>query len=409
MKIIYILSHSYKGRLPSPEEVHRVDTLGHRYALKTRQYNRGYEIECWWPERQLSRPVTITREGVTFRAFPASSYRFPYKHVSLPLVRALNKEVQKNRVLVFIHGLEGRWTTILPLFIKGCPFVVHQHNDGSFSSYYSRKKLMRHPWLTLLMPLERWAYRHIDHFFLLSKGAKEEMERYVAPERISVQTSGVDFDLFRPMQKAEARGQLGLQPENQYILYVGRIERKKGINYLFEALPSIVKEFSRTVLLVVGNAPRRHFLNQQKELLVRLGMQDRVRFLGVVRNDRLPGYYNAADLLVLPSLAEGVPHVLMEAAACECPFISTQVGGIPEFAKSVGYGKLVPPADSEAIAGAVKEVLGEPSRFRGERERARMYSWDCIMGRIFEIFEELQQKHFSQNGYERPSYLHGYP
>jgi glycosyltransferase involved in cell wall biosynthesis len=86
---------------------------------------------------------------------------------------------------------------------------------------------------------------------------------------------------------------------------------------------------------------------------------DRVRFVGPVLNELLPDWYRAADVVVLPSRSEGVPNVLLEAAACGTPFVASRVGGIPEIAH-LGPSRLVPPGDVESLATALKASLALP-------------------------------------------------
>lgn len=390
MKIIYILSHAYKGEF-TREEIHKIDSLNHRYALRMSRYTDRYQVECWWTERRISLPLVAVEGGITYRAFPASPYRFPYRYISLSLLRALQRECRRGQVLVFIHFLKGKWTTLIPLFIRGVPIVIQQHSEGI---HYTRRKLLMRPWMPLFSVLEHLAYRRIDRFFLLYKEAERELERYVGPAKTTILSCGVDFGRFRPMEKAKAREALGLEPSGRYILFVGRINERKGVRYLIEAMPAILRDYPSTRLLLVGGIRRERIFSDLKELIERLGIKERVCFLGGIPNERLPLFYNAADVFVLPSLTEGLGLVLVEAAACNCPIIGTEVGGILDLMDTVKKGILVPPRSADAIARAVKKVFENPSSYQDLREMARPYSWDTILEKTVEVFEDLRQRYY---------------
>jgi len=147
MKIIYLLNHSYRGTWPPHEELHRVDTLNRRFALKMRAYTDRYEIECWKPERMISEPITIHEDGITCRIFPATTYSFPYKHFSLSMLAAVLKECRNGACLLYIHGVHGKWTNLIPLLAEKVPIVSQHHGEEVF---YRTKKFISKPWRIIL-------------------------------------------------------------------------------------------------------------------------------------------------------------------------------------------------------------------------------------------------------------------
>src|SRR5262249_49191536 len=104
---------------------------------------------------------------------------------------------------------------------------------------------------------------------------------------------------------------------------------------------------------LVGAGPLRPWLERQ---IARHGLADQVQLEGPRHHDQLPDWYQAADLFILPSRSEGVPTVLLEAAACGTPWTATSVGGIPEIA-CFGTNRLVPPDDAAALAEAIAAAL----------------------------------------------------
>ncbi len=390
MKVIYVLSHSYRG--DDYQNITKLGSLIHLYAQKLSSYTDRYQVECWWTEPRLSSPMSAQEDGITYRAFPALSYKYPYRYISLPLLKALKHEAGKGPVLFFLIGIKGKWTVFIPLFIKNVPIVMQQLTEGTG---YSRARLKKRPWLLPLSVLEHMAYKNVDRFFLLFGRAKEELKRYVEPERLDVIACGKDFELFRPIDRNEARDTLGLDTKKHYILFVGRINDRKGVQYLIEAMPGILEEYPSTELLLVGPTRREEVLSGLKDLTRLRGLDQHVRFMGSIENDRLPLFYNASDVFVLPSTTEGFPFVLLEAAGCNTPIVATEVGGIPEFMQMVKKGIMVPPGSPEDIAQAVKSVFREPELYNnGLRDGVLQYSWESLLSKTVDVFEELRGQYF---------------
>lgn len=394
MKIIYILNHSYRGKWPPPEPLHRVDTLNRRFALGMRKYTEDYEIECWKPEKRIKNTICIHEDGITYKIFPAASTAFPYKHFSLPMLKAVQQEIKKHNCLLFIHGVHGKWTNLIPLWAKDVPVIVQHHGEDIT---YHFKNYLSKPWRLILEFLERHAMKNVDHFFMLYTEAKEKLSRYVPTEKISIQTSGIDFNLFKPIMKEEAKNKTGLNSKCRYLLYVGMLENRKGIDLLLKAMPLVIKKYPDFQLLIIGSFVRKEYEKVLQSITCQLGITSWIKFLGEIANEKLSLYYNSSELLILPSIkAEGVPKVLMEAAACNLPFIATSVGGIPEFIKEVG-GILIEPGSPEKIAEAINNYLASPHPELNFREKAKRFSWDNIISSIDKIIQELKTRYYGNS------------
>lgn len=140
------------------------------------------------------------------------------------------------------------------------------------------------------------------------------------------------------------------------LLFVGRLARVKGLLVLFEALAQITKGPTLR-LTVAGDGPERTFLEEAARPL-----GDRVRFTGYLSQDAVADRLATADIFVLPSFAEGVPVVLMEAMAAGVPVIATRVAGVSELVEEGVSGLLVPAGDSESLARALADLAAEPAR-----------------------------------------------
>ena len=142
--------------------------------------------------------------------------------------------------------------------------------------------------------------------------------------KISVVPCGVDLDLFRPTDKQEARRGLGI-PDKPTVLFVGRLDKLKGIDRLVEAL-SLVAVPDCRLLIIGGDEYSKLALGRLKGLAVKLNLADRVEFVGAVPQQELPRYYNAADVVAVPSYSETFGMVALEAVSCGTPVVSSDVG-----------------------------------------------------------------------------------
>lgn len=203
---------------------------------------------------------------------------------------------------------------------------------------------------------------------------------YARWSRFHIVRCGVDTERYTP--RADPANEKG------EILCVGRLVPAKGQHVLLEACRQL-KEWNITFhLTLVGDGEDRQSLDQ---LTQQLGLGREVTFTGAIGQDQVLGYYGGADVFVLPSFAEGVPVVLMEAMAREIPCISTRITGIPELIDDGVDGLLVAPADVEALAQVLRKLLGDPELKRriGRNGRIKVlgkYNLDDNCRKMAELF-----------------------
>ncbi|MEM7645214.1 MAG: glycosyltransferase family 4 protein [Pseudomonadota bacterium] len=141
------------------------------------------------------------------------------------------------------------------------------------------------------------------------------------------------------------------------LLFVGRLAAVKGVRVLLDALAKLHANHPDATLTLVGDGPEREAIEVHAQ---ELGLGEAVRFAGYLGQDEVAAELGRADLFVLPSFAEGVPVVLMEAMASRLPVVATRIAGIPELVEDGVSGRLVTPGDADALAGAVSELLSDP-------------------------------------------------
>lgn len=176
------------------------------------------------------------------------------------------------------------------------------------------------------------------------------------PRSISVIPPGVNCRQFRPLDPAVCRQRLKLEHDRRYVLYIGRTPPLKGIEVLLEAVARIPEQLP-TSALVVGGAVGGTDLLRLEGRVQQLGIADRVELVGSVPHNKLPLYYGAADVCVVPSYYESFGMVALEAQACAQPVVASDVGGLPEIVQHGANGLLIPPGSPEQLSEAVLQLL----------------------------------------------------
>ena len=183
--------------------------------------------------------------------------------------------------------------------------------------------------------------------------ATKVIDHGVEPQRVSVVYGGVDRSLFFPASQQQAQSDLGISGARPVLLFVGNLVPVKAVDVLIAACSSLARHFPRMQCHIIGDGPLRRALQAQA---VGAALETHVRFHGTIEHKQLPTWYRAADLVVLPSLAEGVPNVLLESIACGRPYVASDTGGIPEISRHAGCA-LVAPGEPQVLADAIVAML----------------------------------------------------
>ncbi len=230
----------------------------------------------------------------------------------------------------------------------------------------------------------------------VTDGIKRQLvaEYGVAEQAVHVVGNGVNTEGFRPRPTAEARARLGLQGRGPIVGFVGNLHRWQGTEFLIEAAPAILSSVSDAEIHLVGDGVTRESLERSAS---RLGIRDRVRFHGQVPYDDVPDFIAACDVLVAPLLAKPTgdsgysPLKLYEYLSSGRPVVASRLDGL-EVVEREGLGRLVPPADADALARAVVELLADDQARVEMGERARRiamerFGWGRAAERTIEILQ----------------------
>lgn len=205
------------------------------------------------------------------------------------------------------------------------------------------------------------ALRRADGVWAVSQDlANHVLDMGVEQRKVRVIYNGVDTQRFSPGDQHAARARLGLPLEEnrRLVLFVGNLVPVKGLDVLIAALTEVRSAGIEFECRLIGEGPLQGALRRQAAAA---GIGDRVTFVGPVAHEGLADWFRAADVVVLPSRSEGVPNVLLEAAACGTPYVASRVGGIPEIA-GTSRNVLVPPDNASALAeGLIQALAGHCS------------------------------------------------
>ena len=231
---------------------------------------------------------------------------------------------------------------------------------------------------TLTVTISRYSAQKIRQFYGVDK------------EKIRIAPNGVDTQRFQPSKNSceTIKHQIGIDSK-LCVLFVGRLIPRKGLTYLIKAAKHIVKEYSQTRFLIVGDGPQKPHLLATLE---KTNLLSNFVFLGDVNERLLPALYNCADVFVFPSIQEGQGIALLEAQAAAKPVVAFDVGGVREAIVDKETGLLTKP-DSRELAVAVMKLLAngtlrEKMGSNGRKLVVDKFSWDVCAKKMLKVYDE---------------------
>ncbi len=238
---------------------------------------------------------------------------------------------------------------------------------------------------------EKLGYKHAMKIIAVTRGIKKGLiELYDVPdEKIIVVENGANTDLFRPMDKGDAKKALNLDQKLKYIGFVGNLAPWQGVDYLIYSAPLIISAFPETRFLIVGDGKLR---NEWIQLAKKIGVYDKFNFTGSVPYKSVPLYINASDVCVVykkPIKSGYSPLKLYEYLACGKPVVASRVDGF-EIIERQEAGILVKPENPEELAEAIIRLLKdgklkEKIGMNGREYVIKNHSWEAIGRKIAEV------------------------
>jgi phosphatidylinositol alpha-mannosyltransferase len=250
--------------------------------------------------------------------------------------------------------------------------TFHAFSQSNYAYFYGK-------------PILRYFVRRLHGRIAVSSAARDFVSVYF-PGQYEIIPNGIDYAKFarevEPIEKYRDGG--------PNILFVGRLEKRKGLKFLLRAMRYVWESIPSARLIVVGAGP----LLDDYRRLVESHRIDNVEFCGFVSSEDLVRYYRSADLFCAPSTGqESFGIVLLEAMASGKPIVASDIPGYRSVVNSGVEGLLVPPKDEQALAGALVRVLSDESmRARmsaAGRLRAEQFSWDKVAQGVLAYYEQV--------------------
>ncbi|KQM19381.1 glycosyltransferase [Novosphingobium sp. Leaf2] len=227
----------------------------------------------------------------------------------------------------------------------------------------------------------------------VSQALREDMIALGMPaDRIAVHYTGLDREKFHPINRGAARAlvsampNLQIWPEGPLLVTPGALIARKGQALVIEALAHLPPD-TRLALAGAGEDEGR-----LRGLARRLGLADRVQFLGLIDHELLPHVLCAADVLVLPSASEGLANVWVEGLACGTPIVIPDIGGAREIVSDESAGRIAA-RTPEAIASAVRDILAAPPAQTDVAEHVSRFSWGMNAQNLIHFWEDVMTRH----------------
>lgn len=312
-----------------------------------------------------------------FQAFQEEQgFQYPLIHTNYWLSSWVGMELKKQQPLIQLHTYHSLGTVKYSA-ISDIPAIASKR-----------------------IAVEKACLETVDRVVATSPQEQEHMRRLVSTKgKIEIIPCGTDVDKFGLIQRSAARQELGIAPDVKMILYVGRFDRRKGIETLVRAVAkSSLRDHANLQLVIGGGYRPGHSDGIERDriagIVAELGLENCTIFPGRLNEAVLPSYYAAADVCVVPSHYEPFGLVAIEAMASQTPVVASDVGGLQFTVVPEVTGLLVPSKDEVAFAAAIDRILINPD-WRdqlGEAGRQRVeiaFSWYSVASRLTQIYTHL--------------------
>lgn len=344
--------------------------------------NSRVQIDDW--DRGISSPTHWDGIEVSY----VRSYHLGYGGYGTVIAPALCPYLMREISKYDVVHLHGAWNTFnvvggVVASLKGVPFVVQLHN--TYGIRLNRVILKR---LFHLLVRRRW----LDRAAAIIALTPSEKEEYLASRPKDRSKTYIVPAAMPSIERVPARGQFRQEwgiPRNAYlILYLGRLHKGKGLDYLLEAVSRL--DGSRIALVIVG--PDAGYEAQIRDRTQTLGLSDKVIFTGPIYGSRKYTAFRDADVFVLPSMFEQLPISALEAAIFRLPLVLSERCGMTDVVLETEAGIIVPYGETKALAEALESLCDDPLQRRRMGSNAReMVEEYCDPSQVIDTLEAVYQ------------------
>ncbi|MCF8296002.1 MAG: glycosyltransferase family 4 protein [Saprospiraceae bacterium] len=374
MRVIYIDFNDCSGKYPNSindGDAFFTHGFGGLFAREFKKYNQDFDVECWKADSRIKIKYCKTISGVKFCVFPAINF-YKLGFLSFALAKEI-KKIQPGETLINVStGRHLLFLQIAPLCRRIALVVQHHGETTSIFDIKNRKGFLSKLRALFTLIPENLAFGFVNHYFVLDNRVTDYFPSSFKGT-YSVQTTGVDPDLFKPINKNEARRMLGLAEDKMYILYIGRIGDHKRFDLLLDVFRELKQERNDIQLLVAGNRPGDQYEKEAREME---GI-----IYGVISQTEIYKYLSAADVYVLPGLKSihtfgGVGMLPLQAGLCKTPAVGATLESVKQ---DKDYQIGIYANGKEAIKEGIIDVLKGSFPVNHLRENIiERFSWEQI-------------------------------
>ncbi len=381
MKIIQMPANAGYGGMPL-----------HVLTLARGLIMRGHEVEIL----SMSDGPMIEKykaDGLAVTVVPGLGRRMGGNPLAWLRAEKFVRDVIASRKPDIVHSHGPRAHLFAALALRGnsrVPLVATAH--GSFSQFALGHELefgSLHKCLRKLKykSMDRLTGRFADRFIAVSEAGRRDLIEGAGVPALKVELihNGIEEQKIDPAQSQDLRREFGCQTGDKLTVFVGRLAYHKGAGFFADAAGEVSRRLPNTRFVMVGEGPMETELRRRSEVVP---LAERLIIAG--RREDAVAVIAAADLFVLPSLSEGLPLTLLEAAMGGRAMVASDVGGIPEIVRDGETGLLTPPGDKRALTGAIKRLLINKAEREGMGTAARhLWSREFIADKMVDRLEEL--------------------
>jgi len=377
-KIVYIDIPPGRKRLKEEQEIDKwINGWGSLLGRNILKYTDEFEIETWHYDNEVNKiesKIINNIKGVRFPITKFSKSSFPYSMYRI----LLDKFQKKEPFLVHVSFIFNMFCySLVYLLGNKIPFIVSSHGDMradlKYKIYKKRKYLIER---NIVAPK---ALKKVSYATCLRKDDKEYLQNYIKKENLIIQTVGVDFNKFKPLDKNRCRKEFNLPLDKKLLLYIGRLYKLKGIHLI---LPLIEKLRKRNIeLVVVGADPNQELYDEFRK--------KNVIIFGRMPHHQIPKILSSVDAYTTPGHNQkyrGLDVANLEALACNIPVISPNINHLPGHYNTYGYYLQ---KEDDLFHAIIKVVLKSDKNSNIRENIKPIISWESIVKRMISVYNSF--------------------
>ena len=341
----------------------------------------SYDVECWTHGPKFKNNTIIDKDSVKYRFFNSIVI---HRKFSLPLLMfwKIFKMDTNQKVILEVHGIYNFFSYIIILLSRFKNFKIFAQHHGDRSAVFKSPKYFNSNIIKFIRLIERNSLNKLNGLFSLHEKHKISLKKAYPDLPVFNLTMSPEDYHFTKIDKNKAREELNYPPKKSIIIYIGRLVKIKGIEFLLESM----KRLPNVELKIIGHGPQLFKLKEK----VSSDKLNNVEFLGKILGREKLIYLSASDVFVLPSLREGFSVAVLEALAQNVPVVSTNVGGILDLKKKVNSLVVVNPGSASDLSRGINVLLNKDMDKSTSEVIRENYSWEAVIAKRETYYKGLK-------------------